>query len=286
MSRIRTRLAFSDGWQERLEAWGFHRFEEYFDYEEGALINRNTKRNVVEMRFGAKDRPDVFYMKRFFRPHWKDVFFTWRNFGSICSQAACEWKNANVLRSIGVGTYEPICYGEQTVWGIERRSFFITRRIDGICLTDWLRQNRSDLRSLELEKMISVLGRLVRRIHEAGIRLPDLYVWHVFLLGNTGSDYTENSFALIDLHRMMIRRNDIGQRSRDLGAFLYSMCEPFFDERHRKLLLDSYLVGGPTDNREKFSSAVERRRQLLMRRRRTPEYARREETINVRIEST
>jgi hypothetical protein len=274
MSRIRSRITFADGWQERFEAWGFHRFEDYFNCEDGSLINRNTRRNVVEMRLGIKDRPEIFFMKRFFYPHWKDIFFTWQNFGSICSQAACEWKNANILRSIDVGAYEPIGYGEQTLLGIERRSFFITRRIEGICLTDWLKQHRSDLRSLELEKKISVLGRLFRRIHDAGIRLPDLYVWHVFLLGDTDSDFTDNSFALIDLHRMKIRRKDIDQRTRDLGAFLYSMCEPFFEDRHRRLLTDAYLEGDLSFNRERFLSAVEHRRQTLQRRRSTPEYAR------------
>ncbi len=276
MSFVRTRMVFAEGWQERFAGWGLRRFEDFFDHDEGLLINRNTKRNVVEMRLGGGENPEIFYRKLFFSPHWKDVWFTLRNFGAICSQAACEWKNAHALLDLGVETYRPVCYGEETMFGIERRSFFVTARLAGPCLTDWLRENRPDSKSQNLTMMILELGRLFRRVHDAGIRLPDLYVWHVFLTGR--QPWSPESFALIDLHRMMVRRKDPAQRASDLGAFLYSMAEPFFDERLRKLLVDSYLENGLDGNRERFCAAVDRRRRTLERRRQIPEYARTDES--------
>jgi hypothetical protein len=274
MSLARTRLVFAEGWQPRFAEWGLRGFEDFFDYDGGLQVNRNDKRNVVEMRFGGGDKPEIFYRKRFFSPYWKDIFFTLRNFGTICSQAACEWKNAHALLDIGVETYRPVCYGEETIFGIERRSFFVTARLAGPCLADWLKQRGPDPRSKDLEPMVKELGRLFRRVHDAGIRMPDLYVWHVFLTGR--QPWSPESFALIDLHRMMVRRKDIAQRVRDLGAFLYSMAEPFFHERHRKLLLDSYLEEGIAGSRVQFFAAIEQRKQLLTRRRHVPEYAQQE----------
>lgn len=278
MRVVRKRVVFAEGWEERFAAWGLRNFEDFFDYDDGLFVNRNDKRNVVEMRLGDQDNPDIFYRKRFFSPYWKDVFFTLRNFGVICSQAACEWKNANALLDLGVESYRPVCYGEETAFGIERRSFFVTQRLTGPCLADWLRQRGTDAKSQELQLMVLELGRLFRRIHDAGIRMPDLYVWHVFLTG--GQPWSPESFALIDLHRMMVKRKDLAQRARDLGAFLYSMAEPFFDGRLRKLLVDSYLEGGFPDNRERFIAAVEKRRQKLIQRRDIPEYARQEVPSN------
>ncbi len=276
MSMARTRVTFAEGWQQRFAEWGLRSFEDFFDYDDGLLINRNTKRNVVEMRLGTDDKPEIFFRKRFFSPHWKDVFFTLRNFGSICSQAACEWKNTHALLDIGIETYRPVCYGEETIFGIERRSFFVTARLAGPCLTDWLRQRGANPESPELAEMVLQMARLFRQIHDAGFRMPDLYVWHMFLTGR--QPWSPESFALIDLHRMMIRRRGLAQRARDLGAFVYSMAEPFFDERLRILLLDSYLKGGIEGNRERFIVAVKKRRQTLMRRRGIPEYARRNNT--------
>ncbi|NLH16700.1 MAG: hypothetical protein GX455_08980, partial [Phycisphaerae bacterium] len=122
MSIVSTRVVFAEGWEERFADWGLRSFEDFFDYDGGLQVNRNDKRNVVEMRLGTGDKQEIFFRKRFFSPHWKDVFFTLRNFGAICSQAACEWKNAHALLDIGVETYRPVCYGEETVFGIERRS--------------------------------------------------------------------------------------------------------------------------------------------------------------------
>ena len=131
----------------------------------------------LELEGGHKE----FFMKRFFNPHLKDIFFTFRNFGRICSQAMCEWKNADILLGNGVVTYKPLCYGEQKILGVERRSFFVTEKLRGQCFTDFLSRRWAGLDRIEREKIITGLAVFVRRIHDAGISLPDLYVWHIFI---------------------------------------------------------------------------------------------------------
>ena len=90
------------------------------------------------MTIGEGARRKELFMKRFYDPHFKDMLFTLGNFGRICSQGQCEWNNANLLLQNGIETYKPICCGWESACGFEKRSFFITEKIDGICLADFV----------------------------------------------------------------------------------------------------------------------------------------------------
>jgi hypothetical protein len=103
------------------------------------------------------------------------MFFSISNFGRFCSQAACEWKNTNILLKNGIETYRPVCYGEQTRLGVERKSFFVTEEIQDRCLSDFIADNWSKLTGRQKEKIIVSLAKLIRRIHDAGISLPHDY---------------------------------------------------------------------------------------------------------------
>jgi len=176
-------------------------------------------------------------MKRFFRPHLKDVFFAWRNLGKFCSQAQYEWENAGLLLDNGIETYRPVCFGENTKWGIENKSFIITEKLKGQVLTDFVRQNWHNLDRHEKEKVVAGLAVFVRRIHTLKISLPDLYVWHIFISKNSDGEY---DFAVIDLHRMSRNVTNINIQIKNLGRLDYSMLDKYFDEDMRHLFIKSY----------------------------------------------
>ncbi len=176
------RLVFSEKWEDFFAAESMWSFEDFFNYAGGKRINKNKKRDVIEFKLGES----VFFMKRFYNPHLKDMFFTLRSFASLCSQGRCEWENANTLLAGGVDTYHPVCYGEQTIAGIERNSVFVTEAIKGQCLTDFVAQKWLGLSQGQREKILVSLGQTVRRIHDAKICLPDMYVWHFFLTEAAG----------------------------------------------------------------------------------------------------
>jgi len=232
------KVVFAGTWWKFFAKFGLESFDDFFDYSQGQTINKNTKRNVSELAFGEGDNRKVFFRKRFFSPHVKDMIFAWRSFGSLISQAAVEWHNANMLFENGIETYRPVCYGAQTKFSLERKSFFITEKLSGMALTDFVSEKWSQLSQQQKEAIIVSLGKLVRKIHEAQISLPDLYIWHVFIKENLNSE--QYDFAVIDLHRMGHNISNQNQLLKNLGRLDHSMIDEHFDEAIRQLFVECY----------------------------------------------
>ena len=266
------KIDFAEGWEGQFDSVGLKSFDDFFDYSAGRTINRNEKRDVTEMELSFGPDRKTFFMKRFFNPHLKDVLFTLCNFGSVCSQAMCEWRNAHLLLENSVQTYHPICCGEQKILGLEQRSFFVTEKLSGECFTDFLGRRWAWLERCAKERVMCEMAAFIRRIHDAGVSLPDLYVWHLFITEkkNEAKD-TKYEFAVIDLHRMRIKAG-WAQWIRDLGALDFSMLETYFDDELRHFFLDSYLPGATRQAKEGFWRSVKKRSSVLTGRRRRPSY--------------
>ncbi len=235
------KIIFSENFEEFFAAWGLESFDDFYNYSAGQIINENTKRNVRVITFPVGDKSRTFYMKRFHEPHLKDMLFALRNFGKLYSQAACEWHNAKTLLNNGIRTYLPVCCGLRTTLGIERKSFLITAELQSICMTDFVKQNWSTLPVPQKEKIIVSLARTIRKIHDAGISLPDLYIWHIFIDEKKDPDGNSRyEFAFIDLHRMKNNFSNTREYIKNLARLDHSMLDEYFDENSRKLLLESY----------------------------------------------
>lgn len=262
------KLEFSKGFLEFFEQFGLTSFDDFFDYANGEIINKNKKRNVVRFALGENENRRAFFMKRFHDPHFKDMLFTLGNFGRICSQAACEWQNANKLLANNIETYRPACYGQLTKLGLEKKSFFVTEQLNGCCLTNYIAEQWSALDSNRKENMMKSIGRFVRKIHDAQISMPDLYVWHLFV-AEVADSY---DFSIIDLHRMKINSRSDREKIRNLGAFDYSMLPEYFDDKLREIFMDSYMGTDFKGDRTAFQRKIKARSRVLSSRRRKPKY--------------
>lgn len=267
------KVEFAQGWAPIFAGAGLKSFEDFFAYASGQVIGKNRKREVIAMTLDSKGGKKEFFMKRFFRPHLKDMPFTIRNFGKLCSQAGCEWKNIDILLRQGVATYRPVCYGEQIHFGLERKSFIITEKIKGLAMTDFVASYWPRLGYEQKEKLIIALAKFVGRIHNAKIILPDLYLWHIFITKTPpADDITEDDFAVIDLHRMRINASDKKARIKDLGALDFSMSDKYFDEGIREVFLDAYINTGRREQKNSVLRGIRNRSQKLSCRRRKPNY--------------
>lgn len=267
------KVEFTKDWAQVFEKAGLKSFEDFFDYSAGQTINRNKKREVIAMTLDTAGGRKELFMKRFFKPHFKDMLFTIRNFGGLCSQAACEWKNIDILLQHGIATYHPVCYGQQMHFGLEKKSFIITEKINGPPLTDFVAANWLQLAQPQKEKIITAIAKFIRKIHSAKISLPDLYLWHIFMTKTPpADDITEDDFAVIDLHRMRINAANRNGRIKDLGALDFSMSEKYFDDGLREFFLNAYTntVGG--GERIALSRKIKNRSRVLAARRRRPDY--------------
>ena len=261
-------IKFAKDSSDIFEKAGLKSFADFFDYSEGVTITGNQKRDVVAFSLDTDDRRRHFFMKRFFNPHYKDMLFTFRNFGRFCSQASCEWKNANTLLQNGIPTYKPVCCGEETRLYLERRSFLITEKLPGCCLTNFVRDNWSTLDSDKKEKLTASLGQFVRKIHDAGISMPDLYVWHIFM--QSKDDLYD--LAVIDLHRMSANARGNRWRIRNLGALDFSMTSKYFDQDLRDVFFNAYFGDDFDADKVAFCRKVTNRSMVLANRRRRPDY--------------
>ena len=257
-------VTFAKDWQAVFKRFDLETFQDFFEYSKGSLVNKNTKRDVLAFSLPLEGGNKEFFMKRFHKPHIKDMLFTLTNFGRFCSQAECEWNNANILLENGIDTYKPVCFGSDTTCGIERGSFFVTGKLPGQPLTDFVAHCWADSDQSQKQQIIISIAKLVGKIHNAKLSLPDFYLWHIFI--------DQNSLAVIDLHRMRINTSSRQQRIRNLAALDFSMLDEYFDEPSRKLLMETYLSEYSQSDKEAFSRGVRLRSDKLAARRECPKY--------------
>ena len=265
------KMEFAAGFEQLFEKHGLRTFDDFFQYSSGEVINQNKKRSVLTFTLDDDGGQRRFFVKRFDCPHFKDMLFTFSNFGYICSQARCEWNNANLLLENGIDTYHPACYGEELVCGIEKRSIFVTEEIKGVCLTDFIGEKWANLERVEKERIAISIGKTARKIHDAKISMPDMYVWHFFIKDERGEsgDY---EFAVIDLHRMSVNVSSKNLQYKNLGALDYSLLPEYFDIDLKDLLLNAYMGGDLPENAASLKSKVKARSDVLAARRRKPKY--------------
>lgn len=81
------RVVFADGWQQIFAKYGLESFDDFYNYTGGTVIGKNRKRNVQKLTFGEGAEHKAFFMKRFHKPHFKDIVTALWNCGRLASQA-------------------------------------------------------------------------------------------------------------------------------------------------------------------------------------------------------
>ena len=209
------------------------------------------------------------FLKLFYQPHYKDIFIAWCRFGRAICQAEVEWKNAHFLLENGIDTYKPISFGWQSRLGLEKKSFFITEKLAADPLDEFVAQRWGQFCEKEKEKLITALGKFLRKIHDMKISLPDLYLWHIFVSQTEHGDWR---FAVIDLHRMKTDVTNSEEYLKNLGRFHYSMIDRYFDDKSRRLLISSYAGDSWPENTESLYARVVKYSAVISKRRRANQY--------------
>lgn len=266
------KIAFKDPWQNFFQAASFRRFDDFFDRFEGEQINKNTKRSVLVRTFEDTPKPRTFFMKRFFDPHYKDMVFALWNWGSLCSQGQLEWNCANYLMNHGIKTYQPVCYGHIKRFGLERKSFLLTEKLNGECLMDFVAQRWRSMDQNQQTELLRQLGQFCQKIHSLQVSLPDLYIYHIFIEPNPQGGYT---FSVIDLHRMSIRVprwRMLSCRIENLARLAFTMREEYFTLSQRTQLIKDSLTDLSHDKIDQIVTKVFRRSEQIGKRRKPPKY--------------
>jgi hypothetical protein len=234
------RVVFENSWSRFFAEFDIETFDDFFERQAADAVGRNSRRNVISFSPGPDSQKKTFFMKRFFRPHLKDVIFARRNIGESCSQGRHEWENARFLLDNGIESYKPVCYGEKKIWGVDTKSFVVTEELQSECLSDFVRDKWNALERQEQERIVAGLGAFARRIHALNVSLPDLYVYHIYLTERATGEY---DFAVIDLHRMSRNVTNRNQKIKNLGRLHHSMLDEYFDDDLKHVLIRSYAAG-------------------------------------------
>jgi len=265
------RVVFTDSWKGFFASFSLNSFDDFFRYTAGRIINKNNKRDVSILKLGQSPQDNkVFFLKRFTNPHFKDIIAAWYNFGKSTSQAELEWENIHLLGKNEILTYNPVCFGEQIKFGVEQKSFIVTEKINAVEFIDYLPQKWHKLDRVKQEKIITAIAKLIRKAHDADIILPDFAVWHIFVHQDSLDDAPQ--LSVIDLHRMRHNVKNQNRKTRDLGKFLWSMSEKYFDAGHKDLLISEYAGNDSKKNRTLLESKIRRRAEILLKRHKPKNY--------------
>ena len=264
-------VIFVGNWRDYFTGFSLNSFDDFFYYGDGRIINKNNKRDVSVLSLPIRDGgTGTFFLKRFLNPHIKDILSGWCAFGKATSQARLEYNNVMLLLKHGIDTYKPVCFGEETVLGVERRSFFITEKLNGDEFIDFLSQRWHGLKRDEQEKIMISMARLLRKAHDNDIVLPDAAVWHFFIRGKLHENLAH--LSIIDLHRMRHNVTSCSRKIKDLSKLLWSMSADYFDSGHKDLFIREYTGSDGQDELNKITEKVYRRVNVLLKRHQPKKY--------------
>lgn len=156
------------------------------------------------------------------------------------SKAEKSWRVAHALLAAGLLTPEPLLLLES-----ESKSgpaFYVCRQLSGVLEARYLLRaanvgrEREEFPHVDYPRFLEELGRMARRLHDAGFWHRDLSSGNVLL--RTGEDGAPTALYLIDLNRTrMGRRLTTNERLRDLSRM------PLFRPEDRERYLASYWRG-------------------------------------------
>jgi len=249
-------ICFADSWEQYFQRFSLTTFDDFYRHCGTSTVGRNTRRSVQKFTLGDDANRKVFFVKKFHNPQLKDKISAVYNYGWPASQARVEWDNAWYLLNNGIGTYKPVCMGECSLMGVERDSFVVTEELESVCLVDFVIEKWRLLECSMHEKIIVAAAKLVRAVHEMGVSLPDLYLWHFFI--NPDRPDKKNQLSIIDLHRM--RQKGLNRRGKikQLGRLYWSMSSDYFDQEEKELLIGAYIDGNSSFDRKDSMRIIRR----------------------------
>jgi len=158
------------------------------------------------------------------------------------SKAAKSWRVANALLAAGLQTPEPVLLIEaETETG---PSFYVCRYLDDVQEARYLLRaantgtERQEFAGIDFPDFLDKLGKMARRLHDAGFWHRDLSSGNVLLRTDAAGKTTD--LYLIDLNRTrMGKALTLSERLRDLSRM------PILRPEHQDLFLASYWDGAP-----------------------------------------
>lgn len=155
------------------------------------------------------------------------------------TKARQSWQIARALRAAGIATPEPVLYADSE--RPDGPAYFVTRYLDDVFEARYLfraiRDGREDelYPHVDVERFLRLLGREIRRLHDARFFHRDLSSGNVLVRWPEEGDTSEPRLYLVDLNRTRKSKSpSLFQRTRDLCRLM------IFRPEHQRLFVAAY----------------------------------------------
>jgi len=210
-----------------LAAIGLRDFRSVMDARVGIPIGTHSDRNAVRLEVELDGQMRQVYLKRTLRHPLAALLKELLTGVWPQARPIREYRVARELSRLGIPAMKAIGCGQHRRLRMPHQAFVLVEAVPARFALDQVVQVRLSEQALlsarQKRELVRAVGRLVRQLHDAGLRWPDLLAKHIFLDPPPGDDpeHTWELF-LIDLERMVASRS-AKARARDLGVLLRSM---------------------------------------------------------------
>jgi tRNA A-37 threonylcarbamoyl transferase component Bud32 len=234
----------------------------------GVIWCGHPDRHVARLVLAAAEGPIPVLLKREHRVRWRDRLANANAGFGIVSKSLHEFAVLRRLAALGIRCPEPLAAGE-----VRGQAFLLIREEEGAMdLRAFLQQVPTREERCDLAMR---LGRMLARLHNAGVDHPDLYAKHILVTPGIAAEGVR--FTLLDWQRSRWRpRLSWAERWRDLAALDATLVSDLAGVRERLVFLSSYLGACRSSyvsipSWAKAACAIRRRSQRLLRQRRIRE---------------
>ena len=237
-------LLLNQAYRNLLKSNGLLDFATIYRFQGGEIVKNISSRSVVRIELGAPDT-HVLYLKRH-GPEKINAFSSppFFNFSGVLSQGRLEFENICEFRENSISTVTPVACGEHRIHSNRFESFVLTEDFHPwISLEEMIRDHPEFFQGCEgirrKKALLRKLGRLARKMHEAGFNHRDFNATHILLRYTDGGELHDP--ALFDLQRVDRKRIfRFRWMIKALAELNYSLPEELFTPEDRLRLFQAY----------------------------------------------
>jgi|GEM_PF-2884255 len=241
-----TQLHIEERYRKPLSALGLTSFRNFMATRAGTLAGVHDDRNVVRLHVDLDGTTQELYLKRTLTHPLKGMLDEFVSGRWPKARPVNEYAMARTFEKEGIPAMKAVAYGYRQRYGLPCEAFVLVEAVPAHLSLYQAWQFGPDKPALLTDrhkcKIISEIAWLIRRLHDTGLRWPDLVAKHILLnLPPQNEPSPRWDLHLIDLERMYRNRSS-KTRHQDLQTLLRSLPPNTVSRTH--LLRFALAYGG------------------------------------------
>ncbi len=213
--------------REALQALGLSTFDDVMNLSGGELVSEHAHRDTVRIDVDLADGPWRLFLKRDYAVPAKHIREDLLSGRRPAAQPIREWRAIEQCERRALPAMRRLACGQRTRLGLPRQAWLLVEAVPATeTLDEALRRvsrDRDDARATRQRTALGcAVGRLMARIHGAGLAWPDMVAKHVYVAWRHDVDPPRWDLHLIDLERLTAGADETTHR-RDIERLFRSL---------------------------------------------------------------